>query len=219
MGTDYPRRATERATDGHGTELETGTTLVGVVAEDAVVLASDRRASLGRMVASKDVRKVVPLADRAAMAFAGSMSGAQSLAAQLASRIRLYETRRGREMSTGALATYVANLLRQGGEGFRTAPLLAGVDGDGPHLYDVDAGGSLTESEYAAGGSGTPYAYGLLESEYESGLDPEAARSLAVRTVGVASERDLASGNGVVLGTVTRDGIEVETLDEPNAAA
>lgn len=120
-------------------------------------------------------------------------------------------------MSATALATYLSNLLRS--EPFRTAPLLAGVDDEGPHLFDVDMGGSLVESEYAAGGSGTPYAYGLLESAYETGLSVEAARDIAARAVAVASERDLASGNGLVLGEVTGGGVDVRTFDDPSEVA
>ncbi|MFC4359085.1 proteasome subunit beta [Halobium salinum] len=218
MGAENPTnqyRQLSNTTDGDaGVEgVKTGTTLVGVVAEDRVVLASDRRASLGGMVSSKDVRKVVSVADRAAMAFSGSMAGAQALTARLESQVRLYELRRGERMSTGALATALSNLLRR--ESFQTAPLLAGVDADGPHLYDVDVGGSLLEGEYAAGGSGTPYVYGLLEAEYEPGLSAEAAREVAATAVAVASERDLASGNGLVVGEVSRDGVDVRTVDDP----
>lgn len=231
MGAEYPTNPnwqvsntggrTRGAVDGgeeSGAEgVKTGTTLVGIVADDAVVLASDRRASLGGMVSSKDVQKVVSLADRAAMAFSGSMAGAQALTAQLETQVRLYEVRRGEPMSATALATYLSNLLRS--EPFRTAPLLAGVDDEGPHLFDVDMGGSLVESEYAAGGSGTPYAYGLLESAYETGLSVEAARDIAARAVAVASERDLASGNGLVLGEVTSGGVDVRTFDDPSEVA
>lgn len=220
MEPNHRTTATEQRADtaADGTnEMKTGTTLVGVTTDDAVVLASDRRASLGRMVSSKSVRKVVPLVDRAALAFSGSMAGAQALSSQLEAQLRLYEVRRGEEMSTGALATSLANLLREGK--FGTAPLLAGVDGDGPHLYEMDPAGGTTESEFAAGGSGTPYVYGLLESEYEAGLSTADARSLAARAVAVASERDLASGNGLVLAELTGDGVAVETFDEPSAAS
>ncbi len=198
-------------------ELQTGTTIVGLTTSDGVVMASDRRASLGGMVSSKTTRKVVSVADRATVAFSGSVSGAQALTQQLETQVRLYELRRNEPMSMQALSTLTANLLR--GEQFGVMPLLGGVDGTGGHLYELDPAGGMTESEYAAGGSGMPFAYGLLESSYESGVTTGDARELAARAVAVASERDLASGNGLVLAEVTGDGVVIEEFDRPSAAA
>lgn len=198
-------------------ESHTGTTIVGLTATEGVVMASDRRASLGGMVSSKGMRKVVPVADRAAVAFSGSVSGAQALTQQLETQVRLYELRRNEPMTMQALSTLTANLLR--GEQFGVMPLLGGVDAAGGHLYEFDPAGGMTENEYAAGGSGMPYAYGLLESTHEPGLTMTDARELAARAVDVASERDLASGNGLVLVDVTADGVTIEEFDRPSAAA
>lgn len=200
------------------TGLDTGTTVVGVVADGgarasdddqpAIVLATDRRASLGRMVASKSVRKVEQVAEGAAMAYSGSVSGADALATSLRSQISLYETRRGTRMSTTALGNLVANALRE--TQFGVQPVVAAVDDSVAKLFSYDGAGGRTEAEYAAVGSGTPYAYGHLEDAFESGLDVDDATALAERAVAVATERDTASGNGICRAVVTEAGVSIE---------
>ncbi|MFC7070751.1 proteasome subunit beta [Halobaculum lipolyticum] len=218
-------------------EASLGTTIVGIVAStdtvdsgptpdgaangpaagDAVVLASDRRASLGRMVSSKDVEKVHPIGDAAALAFTGSVSGAQALVADLDAERRLYELRRGRRMSATALAGYAASAMRQ--QPYGVQHLLGGVDGDGAHLFTFDAGGSVLAQPFAADGSGGPFAYGTLEAGYVAGMRVDEAERLAARAVAAASERDTASGNGLQLVTVTADGVDSRVYDDPAAVA
>jgi len=101
----------DTTTDAVTTDADDGpwTGRTGAVDGDAVVLASDRRASLGRMVSSKRARKVHRIGDAAALAFTGSVSGAQALVADLDAERRLYELRRGTEMSTTALAGCAAS--------------------------------------------------------------------------------------------------------------
>ncbi|MFC7096001.1 proteasome subunit beta [Halobaculum marinum] len=215
-------------------EASLGTTIVGIVARtdsftsdppagstradgDAVVLASDRRASLGRMVSSKDAQKVHPLGETAALAFTGSVSGAQALVADLDTERRLYELRRGQRMSTTALAGYAAAAMRQ--QPYGVQHLLGGVDGDGARLFTFDAGGSILEQPFAADGSGGPFAYGTLEAGYEPGMAVADAERLAARAVAAASERDTASGNGLQLVTLTPDGVDDRVYDDPAAVA
>lgn len=200
------------------TETEFGTTIVGLVADGGVVLASDRRASAGGMVSSKRARKVFRVGDRAGLAFTGAVSGAQTLVPRLENELRLYELRRGRRMSVTALAGLAGGLMRE--ERFGVQHLLGGVDADGPRLYGFDAGGAAIEHAFAADGSGGPTAYGLLEADYEAGMPLDAARSLAARSVAAACERDLASGNGLRIATFTGDDDpEIATYDDPAVAS
>ena len=220
-------------------EASLGTTIVGIVARtdtndagavprgddgapsdaggDAVVLASDRRASLGRMVSSKDAEKVHPIGRSAALAFTGSVSGAQALVADLDAERRLYELRRGRAMSTTALAGYASTVMRR--QQYGVQHLLGGVDDEGARLLTFDAGGSVLAQPFAADGSGGPFAYGTLEAGYEDGIGVADAETLAARAVAAASERDTASGNGLQLVTVTADGVDARVYDDPAAAA
>ena len=203
-------------------EYKTGTTTVGLVAEDGVVLATDRRASLGgRFVSNKDVVKVERVHPTAAMTMAGTVGPAQAYMRQLRAAADLYETRRGERMSMAALSTAASNSIR----GLPVQPLLGGVDpassADGspdPRLFQLDGGGGLLEeSAFAATGSGMTMATGALEREYDPDASVEDAVGTAVAAVLAASERDTASGNGVVVARVTAGGVETERRDATGA--
>ncbi|MFB6205054.1 MAG: proteasome subunit beta [Haloglomus sp.] len=224
-GTETP--ATHRGRDsthdpGEAVEYGTGTTTVGLVATDGLVLATDRRASLGgRFVSNKNVVKVEQVHPTAAVTIAGSVGPAQAYLRQLRAEAELYENRRGRRMSVEALSSIGSALLR----GLPVSPLLGGVDpaGDGedeavPRLYQLDgAGGRIEESQYAATGSGMTVATGALEREYDPAVDVGEAVNTAVDAVLAASERDTASGNGVAVARVTPDGVETERRDGTGA--
>jgi proteasome beta subunit len=193
-------------------ELKTGTTTVGLAAADGVVLATDMRASAGNLVASKDARKILEIHPQAALTIAGAVSAAQSLVRSLRAEVNLYETRRDEEMSMQALSTLISNFLRSGAF-FIVQPVLGGVDSDGSHVYSIDPLGSLSEEPYTASGSGTPFAYGVLESEFEEEMSTEDARTVAARAVNAATERDTASGNGLLLSEITDDGVAVDEFE------
>lgn len=189
--------------------LKTGTTTVGVEAEDGIVLATDRRASLGNMVSSKTVQKVEQIHPSGAMTIAGSVSAAQSLIRTIQSETKLYETRRGEPMSMEALSTLLSNLLRSGAF-LIVSPLVGGVDETGPHLYSIDPLGGVTEEGYTTSGSGTQFALGVLENRYEEGISMDDAADAARDAVLTAMERDTASGNGLHIARVTADDVEIE---------
>ena len=196
------------AAEDEDKEMKTGTTTVGLSTEDGVVMATDMRASAGRMVSSKDVQKVEQIHPNAALTIAGSVSAAQSLISSLRSEASLYETRRGKEMSMEALSTLTSNFLRSGAF-FIVSPLLGGVDEDGAHVYSLDPLGGLMEEDYAVSGSGSQYALGVLEQEYDEELSVDEAKSVAAHAIQSAVERDLASGNGINVAVVTDEGVEI----------
>lgn len=188
---------------------ETGTTTVGLTTGDAVVLATDMRASLaGRFVSNKDARKVEPVHPTAAITLAGSVGGAQLFTRNLRAETSLYESRRGEEMSMEALSTIAGNLV--GGMGIVVNPILGGIDETGPHVYTVDPAGGVMEDDYTATGSGLTVAFGTLEREYEEDRSIEEATSVAASAVSAAIERDTASGNGVFLATITEEGVDIQ---------
>jgi proteasome beta subunit len=197
---------TRAAADEEGTK--TGTTTVGLTTEDAVVLATDMRASAGNMVASKDVQKVEQIHPNAALTIAGSVSAAQSLISSLRAEVNLYEARRGEDMSMQALSTLTGNFLRSGAF-LIVAPILGGVDETGPHVYSMDPLGSTMEEEYTVNGSGSMFALGVLEQEYSDDLSVEEAKEVAAKAIDSAVERDVASGNGINVAVVTEEGVEI----------
>ncbi len=194
---------------------KTGTTTVAVTAADAVVVMADRRASAGgRFVTSKDTRKVEEVHPTAAVALSGAVGSLQDYTRRLRSRADQYEIRRGDPPSVAAFATFAGNLLRNGP--YRMVrPILGGVDSDGPQVYDLDGGGAVMDAPYAAKGSGTQFALGVLEREFRPGLSVDAATDAAARAVESAIERDTASGNGVTVAEITAERVTIEAYDDP----
>jgi proteasome beta subunit len=189
---------------------KTGTTTVGIATDDAVVIATDMRASLGgRFVSNKDVQKVEQIHPTAALTLVGSVGGAQSFIRSLRAEASLYETRRGKPMDIPALSTLAGNLAR-GGPFRAIRPILGGVDSDGSHVYSIDPAGGVMADDYTVTGSGMQLAYGVLENDYAPDISTEEAHSLSARAVEAAVERDTGSGNGVFLATITDDGVDIQ---------
>lgn len=194
--------------------LKTGTTTVGIICKDGVVLAADRRASAGYMVADKKSRKVIPINEDTAITTAGLVSDIQLLTKIIKAQLKLIEMRRGKKstvkQSANLLASLVYNNIRRmsmipGIVGF----ILGGRDLSGFHLYNLGVDGSVTEvDDYAADGSGSPYALGVLESNYKKDMPLSEGIKLAVIAVTTAIQRDIATGNGIDVATITKDGVK-----------
>ncbi|MFC6756175.1 MULTISPECIES: archaeal proteasome endopeptidase complex subunit beta [Haloarcula] len=197
---------------------KTGTTTVGISTEDGVVIATDRRASLGgRFVSNKSVTKVEQIHPTAAMTLVGSVGGAQSFIRSLRSEANLYEVRRDEPLSIHALATLAGNFAR-GGPFFAINPIIGGVDEDGSHVYSVDPAGGVLQDDYTVTGSGTMVATGTIEGNYDPEMSIEEARGLAIRAVQAAAERDTGSGNGIVLAEITDEGVDIDRFDDYESA-
>ncbi|GCF14951.1 proteasome subunit beta [Haloarcula mannanilytica] len=198
--------------------VKTGTTTVGLSTEDGVIIATDRRASLGgRFVSNKQVQKVEQIHPTAAMTLVGSVGGAQSFIRSLRAEADLYEVRRDEPLSIHALATLAGNFAR-GGPYFAINPIVGGVDEEGSHVYSVDPAGGVLQDDYTVTGSGTMVATGTIEGQYDPEMSLEEARNLAIRAVNAAAERDTGSGNGVVLAEITDEGVEIDAFDDYESA-
>ena len=176
------------------------TTIVAIKSNDGVVLASDKRASKGYFVGSKDVQKIYQLDDSLAAAIAGLLSDAEYLVNLAKAERRLVSIGRGFPMNVRESAKLIANIAYRGLKAYQpfyAELLVAGIDGQGAHIYSTDASGSLIEEEFASSGSGSPIAYGVLEGGFMKDLSMDTAKQLAERAVRAAMERDPGSGNGV----------------------
>ncbi|PSP61519.1 proteasome endopeptidase complex, archaeal, beta subunit [Halobacteriales archaeon QH_8_67_36] len=196
------------------TVTKTGTTTVGISTDEGVVIATDRRASLGgRFVSNKSVQKVERIHPTAAMTLVGSVGGAQSFIRSLRSEANLYEVRRDGPLSIHALATLAGNFAR-GGPFFAINPIIGGVDEEGSHVYSVDPAGGVLQDDYTVTGSGTMVATGTIEGNYDPEMGIGDARALAIHAVQAAAERDTGSGNGIVLAEITADGVDIDRFDD-----
>ena len=187
-----------------------GTTTIGLTFKDGVVLATERRATMGYLIASKRAKKIYRIADRIGMTIAGGVGDAQQLARIITVECNLYEVRRGKPITVGAASTLLSNYLNQN----RYFPyyvqlLVGGYDYTGPNVYSVDAlGGASREEEFIATGSGSPVALGVLEDQFQMNMEEENAVDLAVRALKAAMRRDIASGEDISVVVITKDKYE-----------
>jgi len=193
---------------------KTGTTTVGLVYKDGIILASDRRATMGYLIASKDIDKIYPVSENIAMTIAGSVGDAQTLIRWMQSELRLYELKHNKKPSVQAAATLLANILAQ----YKFYPffvqlLIGGID-EKPRLFSVDMLGGVTEEHMTSTGSGSPIAYGVLEELYKQGASKEDNMKVAAKSVSAAMKRDAASGERVDLVVVDRKGFKRFTKEE-----
>ncbi|MBN2122092.1 archaeal proteasome endopeptidase complex subunit beta [Candidatus Micrarchaeota archaeon] len=188
---------------------KTGTTTVGLVCRDGVILASDKRATMGFYIASKDVLKIAKINDRIAMTIAGGVGDAQTLVRWMKAEIKLYELKNGRKMSVEAAATLLANILSQNKfYPFFVQLLIGGVDSKA-RIFSVDMMGGVTEEKYTATGSGSPIAMGLIEELYVPSGDIKDNVGVAIKAVNTAMKRDAASGEGVSVMLITQKGAQL----------
>jgi len=191
-------------------EFQTGTTTVGLTTEKGVVLAADRRASMGHLTASKYAQKVYRLDDNLGLTIAGSVGDAQKIVRIMRSQLKLHKLET-KELSVKGSGTLLSNILH----GNKMMPfmnqfILGGVEDENGVLYDLDPAGGLMKHEYfTATGSGSQMAYGVLEDNYEQDMSHEDGLELAQRAVKSAMERDTASGNGIMVVEITEDGYNV----------
>jgi proteasome beta subunit len=199
-------------------DVAEGTTTIGITAGDSVVLATEQRASMGNLVASKTAKKIYQVTDDAALTISGGVGDGQNLAKTLKVEANLYEMRRGKPMTMTGLASMAGNVLRS--YLFRVVPILGGVDDEGAHVFSLDPAGGVMEEEYVSTGSGSVIAYGVLEDGYHSDIDIDEAKKLALRGLESAMERDTASGNGILLAEITpEEGFRQLEDDEIEAIA
>jgi proteasome beta subunit len=185
----------------------TGTTTMGLVCRDGIVLGTDTRATLGTFVAHKHAKKVYPIDDHVAMTIAGGVADAQSVVEVLRANSKLYKFEKGMPIPISAVARLAANILFQSRfYPFLLQSIIGGVDEQGSHIYALDPLGSVTEEKCISTGSGSPVAYGVLEPGYKEGMSLKEAISLVVKAVNSAMKRDSASGDSFDVAVISKEG-------------
>ncbi len=192
-----------------------GTTTLGLLCEDGVVLATEKRATKGHMISHKDTKKLFKITDHIGLNIAGLVADGQALTRFLSSEVELYELKRNKTISVEATTTLLSNIMM----GRRLMPyyvglVLGGVDPDGTgKVYSIDAMGGAISEEYVAEGSGSQFVYGVLEDHYRKDMDIDEGIELAVLSLLVSSSRDSASGDGINLAKITLEN-GFERLDD-----
>lgn len=184
-----------------------GTTTVGITCEDGVVFASERRASMGNLVAHKVAEKIFKIDNHIVTTIAGSVADAQGLMKIISAEVSLYQMRNGENMTIKAAASLAANILHSSPMYVQT--LLGGVDESGPSIYSLDPSGGMIKDEFISTGSGSTFSYGVLEDRYNKEMTVDEGIDLAIRAIKAASERDTYSGNGYLVAKVDKNGFEM----------
>jgi len=188
-------------------QVAKGTTTIGVVCKEGVVLATDTRATMGYFIAHKHAKKVYPVAEHLAMTIAGAVGDAQAMVDILKANAEIYRLQQGVAMPVSAAARLVANILFSARlMPFVMQALIGGVDSTGPRIFALDPLGSVTEETCVSTGSGSPIAYGVLEAQFKEGMSVKETIPVVLKAVTSAMKRDAASGDSFDIAVVTKEG-------------
>jgi len=200
-------------------QKKTGTTIVAIKTKEGVVVASDKRVSSGYTIYSKEGEKIIQITDDIVIAAAGLYADLQFLAKILSANLKLKELRSGKKSSAKEAASFLSTLMYSR----RLLPyfvevIVTGKDHNGEYnIYILDPAGSIIkEDKFMATGSGMMFALGVLESSYKEDISLEEAKELAKKAVYAALQRDMGSGDGIEIVTISEKGIERELIKVGN---
>ncbi|MEF8879063.1 MAG: archaeal proteasome endopeptidase complex subunit beta [Candidatus Thermoplasmatota archaeon] len=186
---------------------KTGTTTLGMVCKDCVVIATEKRATMGNLIAHKKTKKLYKIDRHLALATAGLVGDLQTLARYLNAEANLYRLKRNMRMPVKSAATLMSNILNQSKFfPYFVQLLLGGYDESGGYVYSLDAAGGAIPDKYTSAGSGSPFVLGFLEDSYHEDLSSEEGIELAVRAITTAKNRDSASGGMIDVAILDEDG-------------
>jgi len=194
--------------------LKTGTTTVAIRCKEGIVLAADKRATAGHLVANKSVDKIFIIAENMALTTAGTVSDVQLLIKLIKAELRLKKLRTNKQIYVSEAANLLAGMVYSNIRKLSAIPgishfIFAGYDDTGFHIFDIYPDGSISETDdYLASGSGSVFAFGVFETLYEQGCSMDQAQSLAIKAVNAALQRDSASGNGIDVVRITKYGLK-----------
>ncbi|KAJ2521137.1 Proteasome subunit beta type-5 [Coemansia sp. RSA 1939] len=184
-----------------------GTTTLAFKFKGGIIVATDSRATAGNVIASQTVKKVIEINPYLLGTMAGGAADCQYWERVLGMQCRLHELRHKKRISVAAASKILVNLVLQyNGMGLSMGTMIAGWDEKGPGLFYVDSEGQRLENALFSVGSGSTFAYGVLDTGYRYDLEPEEAIDLGRRAIFHATHRDAFSGGVVRLYWVKEDG-------------
>jgi len=179
--------------------FSTGTTTVGLVCKDAVVLGTDRRATMSYFIASKIAKKLHKIQEHLWMTIAGSVADAQYLIDVIRAQSSIYQLQKEKPIPVKAAGKLLSNFLyRSKMFPYEVGLILGGItEEEGPTLLDIGAYGSILPEKYVAVGSGQNFSYGVLEAKFKDNLSIEEGKKIVRTAVTSSIARDMNSGNGI----------------------
>ena len=188
-----------------------GATAVGITYDGGVVFASERRIAYGNFLVSKTTKKTFVITPKVGAACAGLVADMQILSLQISALAKIRRMEIKRDVPPNTIAKMFSNMLYER----RFFPLytqtIVGGIVDEPKIYTLDPGGSVLPDDYAAVGSGAEMALGVLDPQFKKGMTEQEALDLAVKAIRSASMRDSASGDGIDVLLINKDGTKETT--------
>ena len=193
---------------------KTGTTIIGMVCKDGVVMATETRATMGHLIAHKETKKLYKIDEHIALATAGLVGDLQVLARYLNAEANLYRLKRDNRIPVKSAATLMSNILNQRKfYPYYVQLILGGYDDTGGYVYSLDAAGGAIPDKYTSGGSGSPFVFGVLEDLFKDDLTTNEGIDISIRAIHAAKSRDSASGGKTNIAVISKDGFK-EIPDE-----
>ena len=189
-------------------QIKKGTTTCALPCTDGVVLAADTRASAGFFIADRHVMKIQKVDRHLGMTIAGGVADAQNLVDVMRYNANIYRISNREIMPVNSAARLCSNVLfNQRYFPYYVQIILAGYDNkSGGQIYNIDLFGSMTSEKYISTGSGSPVAYGYLESEYKEGSSVNEAYKIAIQAVAAAIRRNAGTGDNINAVIIDKDG-------------
>src|SRR5215218_7196892 len=197
-------------------QIKKGTTTCALICKDGVVLAADTRASAGFFIADRHVMKIQKVDRHLAMTIAGGVADAQNLVDTMRYNSNLYRLQNKELMPVKSAARLCSNVLfNQRYFPYYVQIIMAGyTHGEGSQIYNIDLFGSMTTEKFISTGSGSPVAYGYLESEYKDGIGVDEAYKVAIHSIAAAIRRNAGTGDGINAVIINQNGYKELTKEE-----
>jgi proteasome beta subunit len=189
-------------------QIKKGTTTCALSCSDGVVLAADTRASAGMFIADRHVMKIQNVDKHLGMTIAGGVADAQNLVDTMRYNANLYRINNKRIIPVQSAARLCSNILfNQRYFPYYVQIIMAGYEGKGTgQIYNIDLFGSLTEEKFISTGSGSPVAYGYLESEFKENMSVDEAYKVALQAIAAAIRRNAGTGDGINVVIIDKNG-------------
>jgi proteasome beta subunit len=198
-------------------QIKKGTTTCAITCTDGVVLAADTRASAGFFIADRHVMKIQKVDDHLGMTIAGGVADAQNLVDTMRYNANIYRLSKKELIPVSSAARLCSNILfNQRYFPYYVQIIMAGFDHRDKEgkIYNIDLFGSMTTEKFISTGSGSPVAYGYLESEYKDGVSVNEAYKIAIQSIAAAIRRNAGTGDSINAVIIDQNGYRELTKEE-----
>ena len=187
--------------------LSNGTTIMGMVCSDGILLAADSRATTGSMVAIRDMNKITDITPYIYVCHSGDAASTQALAhfTRYYTNYLAVNSISNARISVTVIAQVLRKFLQSNKEALTAQMIVGGVDDEGPQLYMVMQSGCALQRNFAAGGSGSTYITSYCDQFFNTGMTIEEASKFALKAVNHATIRDGYSGGPINLVQITKE--------------